>query len=137
MPIDCRPRTPFLLALTLLLLGAPHAMAAAQPVPLVASLPHITATGSAHVEVKPDLATINLGVAIERPTPEEALTEGARLIKAVFDTLRANGIVDRDVHTTTLDLTPLYDEERNDRGQVLKRTLRGYRAQKPVFRQAA
>jgi uncharacterized protein YggE len=117
------------LGAALILGAAASPSSAADKVALMDSLPHVTTTGVAHLEVKPDLAVISLGVRIDKPTAQDALAETARVAKGLIDDLVSQNVAERDIRTIDLTLVAIYDEEHDDRGRVTKRTLQGYRAQ--------
>ena len=69
----------------------------------------VDATGT--VRVKPDTATVNLGVQAERPTAQEALAAAGTAAQGVIDALKANGISEDDIATTDLSLWPRTDDD--------------------------
>jgi uncharacterized protein YggE len=92
------------------------------------TVPSITTTGSASVEVEPNIATITLGVVTERPTAAEAASENARAAQALTSEIKAKGIDAKDVRTLAVTLSPVYDETLDANGRLIKRKLRGYSA---------
>ncbi len=97
------------------------------------SVPTITTNGEAKAEVVPDIATISLGVDTERPKAADAARENGRAAQAVVNEIKAQGIDAKDIKTVSVTLAPVYDEERDDRGYVTKRTLRGYSASNSLY----
>jgi uncharacterized protein len=95
--------------------------------PLKDSVPSITTTGVASMEVVPDIATISIGVDTERPRAADAARENARAAQAVVGEIKAQGIEAKDIRTRSITLSPVYDETSDANGHV-KRTLRGYDA---------
>lgn len=93
------------------------------------TVPSITTTGEASVEVVPNIATISLGVETERPTATDAANENARATAAIIAEIKAQGIDAKDIRTLGVTLTPVYDETADASSRVTKRTLRGYQAQ--------
>ena len=85
---------------------------------------HVTGTGS--VTGEPDLATLYLGVSVERKTVEVAREEAARAMTAVIDALKNNNIAERDIQTENFSIYPQYDY--TEKGRV----LRGYRVNNTV-----
>ena len=85
---------------------------------------HVTGTGS--VTAEPDIATIYLGVSVEKETVEEAREEAASAMTAVIDALKDNGIADRDIQTENFSIYPQYDY--TEEGRI----LRGYRVNNTV-----
>ena len=85
---------------------------------------HVTGTGA--VTAEPDIATIYLGVSVEKKTVEEAREEAASAMTAVIDALKDNDIADRDIQTENFSIYPQYDY--TEEGRV----LRGYRVNNTV-----
>ncbi len=92
------------------------------------TLPSITTTGEASVDVVPNIAILSLGVETERPKAADAAEENAKASAAVVADIKAEGIDARDIATLGVTLEPVYDETTDSSGRVVKRTLRGYRA---------
>lgn len=118
------------------LLGALVSTAAlaaqAQQSPLVVQQPasarqtfNLSAYGE--VRVAPDMATINLGVTTEAPTAAQAMAQNATRMSQVIAALRAQGIAERDIQTSSLNLNPQYTYRDNQ-----PPVLRGYQAQNQV-----
>ncbi len=66
----------------------------------------LTVTGTAVVEVAPDIATISLGVTTNGTTAAAAMSANNDALSAVLARIRAAGIEDRDVQTSNLSLNP-------------------------------
>lgn len=86
----------------------------------------IEVTGSGSVVGEPDMATLNLGVSVEKETVAEAREAAAVAMTAVIETLKANGIAETDIQTERFNIYPQYDYANNER------TLRGYRVENAV-----
>ncbi|PTD28133.1 SIMPL domain-containing protein [Edaphosphingomonas fennica] len=56
----------------------------------------------------PDIATISAGVVTQAPTAGAAMSENAERMAAVVAALRKAGVADRDIQTSTLNLSPQY-----------------------------
>jgi hypothetical protein len=69
----------------------------------------ITVTGTGRVAVEPDIAELRLGVAISRETVAEARSEAATTMAAILASIRATGVAERDIRTSTLSVQPRYD----------------------------
>lgn len=80
----------------------------------------IHVTGSGSVVGEPDIATLHLGVSVEKKTVAEAREAAAVAMTAVIDTLKASGIAENDIQTERFSIYPQYDY--TDNGRV----LRGY-----------
>lgn len=91
-------------ALALVLL-APFAPAVAQDGPS----PAIVVTGEGAVDIAPDMATISLGVTSEADTAAAALKANNEKQAQVLAALAAAGIEPRDIQTSGLNMSPLWD----------------------------
>ena len=74
----------------------------------------VRVAGEGWIQAQPDLVRINLGVDVVDPSLDTARTEAATRMQGVIDRLKATGIPESDIRTTSLDVTPLYDSS----GQV-------------------
>lgn len=95
---------------------------------LVDSVPHITVVGHAHSDVVPDYATLSLAVVTERPKAAAAAAANAEAAQAVIDAVKAQGIDPKDVQTSEVSLTPVYDNISDAVGRGTTQKLRGYQA---------
>ena len=86
----------------------------------------IHVTGSGSVTGEPDIATLYLGVSVEKESVEEAREAAASAMTAVIDALKANDIAENDIQTENFSIYPQYDW--TDEGRV----LRGYRVNNSV-----
>ena len=86
----------------------------------------IHVTGSGSVTGEPDLATLYLGVSVEKTSVEEAREAAASAMTAVIDALKSNDIAEKDIQTENFSIYPQYDY--TDNGRV----LRGYRVTNTV-----
>ncbi len=78
----------------------------------------VTGTGSAFG--KPDLAILDMGVAAEETTVEEARAEAADAMQRIIDSLMKNGVTEDDVRTQRFSIQPQYNYVQG------KQILRGY-----------
>lgn len=69
---------------------------------------YLTVGGDATVSAPPDAVTINAGVTSQGKTAKAALDANSRAMGAVFAAMKAQGIADRDIRTTNLNLEPEY-----------------------------
>lgn len=92
------------------------APAAAEP--LKDSVPSVAVVGEAEEEVAPDQATLHFGVVTERPAAADAAKENARVAATILDELKTLGVVDADVRTQGVTLTPVSTEERDPKGKT-------------------
>ena len=77
----------------------------------------IVVPGIGRVVVRPDVASLRLGVVVVRPTAGEARQAAAATMTAVVDALRAGGVEPRDLRTSlvSLDAVRDYSSERGPR----------------------
>lgn len=80
----------------------------------------IHVTGSGSVVAEPDIATLHLGVSVEKETVAEAREIAAAAMTGVIASLKANDIAENDIRTERFSIYPQYDY--TDNGRV----LRGY-----------
>ena len=66
----------------------------------------ISVTGEAKSTVTPDLALLNIGVESAETTVGLARERAAASMEAIVSTLRSNGVEDRDIQTTYLNVMP-------------------------------
>lgn len=96
------------------------------------SVPHITVTGEARKEVVPDVAILYVAAVTERPKADAAAADNAKTAQGLIDELKAHGIDAKDIKTVSVTLYPVYDEQRDPSGRLLKKVLRGYRARNVI-----
>jgi uncharacterized protein YggE len=77
--------------------------------------------------ISPDMATITFGVMTQAPTAAEAMQANRTRMNAVAQALRAQGIADRDIQTSGLNLSPQYSYEQNQPPKLI-----GYQASNDV-----
>lgn len=87
----------------------------------------IAVVGSGKVTVVPDMATIRLGVIVERPTAKAASQAAATAMTGVVAAIRKLGIDDKDIATSMVSLGPVYDNPQNASPKI-----RGYQLQNIV-----
>lgn len=73
----------------------------------------ISVTGTGRVIISPDVADLRLGVQATRPTVKAARQVAAESMTKVVAALKALGIADKDIQTSTLYLQPVYDYTNN------------------------
>ena len=86
----------------------------------------ISVAGSGKVTVVPDMATINLGVLVQRDKAKAAREAGAEAMTRVIASLKAQGIDDKDIKTAWVSLNPVYDY------QSTTQRITGYQLQNTV-----
>ena len=86
----------------------------------------IHVSGSGSVTGEPDIATLDVGVSVEKETVVEAREEAASAMTALINSLQANNVAEKDIKTEDFSIYPQYDY--TDDGRV----LRGYRVNNTV-----
>src|SRR4051794_17338744 len=66
----------------------------------------ITVVGTGTVHTTPDIATIDVGADVTKPTVTEAFTEANAKVQAIIDALTAMGINAKDIQTSNLNVYP-------------------------------
>jgi uncharacterized protein len=87
----------------------------------------ISVAGSGKVTVTPDMATISLGVVVERRTAKAAREAAAEAMTHVVAAVRAIGIDEKDIATANVSLGPVYDYPTNGSARI-----RGYQLSNTV-----
>ena len=84
--------------------------------------------GEASISVEPDVSYINMGVSATAKTVAEARGEAAAAMEAIFAAVKAHGLTDDDIQTTSFNIWPQYDwvETEEDGQYVGKQVLVGY-----------
>jgi uncharacterized protein len=65
-------------------------------------------SGHGEARLPPDMATIDLGVGVTAPSAAEAMAQNAAAMTRVIAAVRAKGVAERDIATSTLSLAPQY-----------------------------
>lgn len=92
------------------------------PIPVLADAAAgtITVTGSATVNVVPDMATITLGVTTNGDTAAAAMASNNEAVSAVIARLIAAKVADRDMQTSSLSVNPNWVANAAGTGQEVK-----------------
>jgi uncharacterized protein YggE len=83
----------------------------------------ISVQGTGRASGVPNVAVLTLGVQVERPTVEEAREQAATLQRAIIDSLKVNGVAEKDIRTQQFSIQPQYDPPTPTRTQP---PIRGY-----------
>ncbi len=112
------------------LLTGPAAPAAAQEKPGT----EVTVTGSARISIKPNMAQLRVGVETSAPAAKDASEKNASRMQAVIDILKAMGIADTDIRTTSVSIYPVfhYPDKTMASDQPSEPQITGYRASNEV-----
>ena len=88
----------------------------------------IWVTGMGQVTSAPDIATLNGGVEAVAETVAEARSKAAEAMDAMMEALTFLGVEDRDIQTTSFNIYPEYQYDReNDRSELV-----GYRVNNQI-----
>jgi len=71
----------------------------------------ITVNGTGLVSWTPDVLELYLGVDTRGDTAGEALAQNSRLTVGVLQVLRDAGVPEKDIQTTNLSISPVYDDD--------------------------
>ena len=89
---------------------------AVRPTPVVgapttdsqAAIHTITVSANGSVTLVPDVARVNVGVSVTKSTVKAARDSAGATMNAIIASLKALGIDDKDIRTTSIDLSPQY-----------------------------
>jgi hypothetical protein len=70
----------------------------------------ITVTGEGKTTVKPDIATVGMGVRVSGPAAQEVLDQTNEKATALIAALKALGVADDDIVTTGISIFPQYSQ---------------------------
>jgi len=90
-------------------------------VPPGAQAEGISVSGSGSAFGAPDVALIQLGVSVLKPSVKQAREQAASAMQDVLDSMKDNGIDDEDIQTTRFSVQAEYDYDEG------RQTLRGFR----------
>ena len=81
----------------------------------------ISVSGEGRTSAAPDTALLNIGVSAKEMTVAEASSEVQAAIGRLLDSLKANGVAEKDIQTSQFSINPEYDYQYNEQ------KLTGYR----------
>lgn len=73
----------------------------------------ISVSGTGRVTLSPDVADISAGVQVTAAKVKDARAQAAAKMTAVIAALKAAGIADKDIQTSNVSLSPVYDYSAN------------------------
>lgn len=79
----------------------------------------IAVSGTGSVTVVPDVARISIGIEVTRPTVAEARTEAADANQAIRDSLKADGVEERDIATQFFNIYPQYQYDEGKAPEII------------------
>ncbi len=80
--------------------------------------PIVTLTVTGTAATKPDRAVIIAGVQTKAVSAADAMAQNAKQMQSVLTALKAKGVADKDIQTSSINLSQDYDY--SDKGQVFK-----------------
>ncbi len=69
----------------------------------------ITVSGTGEIYAKPDLALVSFSVVTEKKTVGEAMSENTQNMNAVIDSVKKQGVEEKDLKTTGFYISPRYE----------------------------
>lgn len=102
-----------ILALAIMATRPAPAAAATVPSTPTAAAPGVTVAGTARVEGVPDTLRLDMGVNVIEKDVETALTKANEASATLQQTLRDNGVAERDLASTGLSIQPQQDWSKN------------------------
>ncbi len=87
----------------------PAGPASGATVPTNSSVQGITVNGTGKVTIKPDLATITIGVQAQAPSAADAQAKASAAMVKVVDAIKGKGIAEADIATQWVSLEPQYN----------------------------
>ena len=74
--------------------------------------PHeVTVSGDGKAYAKPDVAVISFGAHTEAPKSQDAVNKNNNIINKVVEAIKGLGVEDKDIQTTSYQLSPVYGYE--------------------------
>ncbi len=95
-------------------------------------IPSITVSGSGEVRAAPDLAIVQLGVVAQADTARQAQQDASKIARGILDGVMALGVAKKEIQTSQLVLTPVYDQPSPQRQSSQPPHVVGYRASNVV-----
>lgn len=82
------------------------------------SLTGISVTGLGEVRAEPDIATLTIGIEASAPTVQEAREKGADAATRLINSLKSNGVDEKDIVTTSINIYPQYFYPENEPARI-------------------
>ncbi len=79
----------------------------------------ISVSGIGEVQTDPDVAVFSVGVEVREDTVAEARSKAAEAAQDVIDSLRDNGVDERDIRTLNFSIQPQFDFRRDDPPRIV------------------
>jgi uncharacterized protein YggE len=69
----------------------------------------ITVSGTGEIYTKPDLSIVDFSAVTDKKTVAEAITENTKAMNGVIDSIKKQGVADKDLKTTSFTIYPRYE----------------------------
>jgi uncharacterized protein YggE len=92
----------------------------------------LTLSSFGEARTAPDQAVINMGVTTQAPTAADALAQNRTRMTAVIAAIRAQGVPERDIQTSGLDVSPQYTYPGREGGERGPPRVTGYQVTNQV-----
>ena len=92
----------------------------------------IEVTGEGKVSAKPDLAVVTAGVTKQAPEAQDALAQNTEAMNEVVATLKDRGVAAKDIQTSQFSVSPVYEQNRDQRGRDEAPVVVAYRVTNQV-----
>lgn len=96
----------------------------------------ITISGTGESFAVPDLALVNFAVVTEAKTVSDALAENTKKMNDIIDSMKSQGVEEKDLKTTNFSIYPLYEYTSKSDSLIYpdggKRVLTGYEIQQSL-----
>ena len=79
-------------------------------------IPTLSANGEGTAYVVPDIAIVSIGVTSRAATASAALAANSADLTKVIDTIKGEGVAERDIGTSGFSIYPVYEEPKPDNG---------------------
>lgn len=73
----------------------------------------VSLSAAGEVPVRPDMATLSIGVVAQAPAAQAAMEQNRGRMNATLQALRAHGVADKDLQTGGINLNPQYTYQAN------------------------
>lgn len=80
----------------------------------------LTMSGTGSVAIRPDMATVSIGVEVTGPTADRALRANSAQMNKVLEVLRGFGLEEADIRTQNLGLNPRFRSRQNNNNEALQ-----------------
>jgi uncharacterized protein YggE len=124
--IKAHPFLSLLFAVSVIPAAAQAQMTAVTPMPVISGT-RLDIVAEGEVTRTPDLATISAGVVTQAASASAAMSENAQRMSAAIAALKKAGVADRDIQTSSINLSPQYRY-----GENMPPVLTGYQASNQV-----